>query len=61
MSGVITLIEFQVNFTIYIGALYIIYSKIATHISSYIAKITIKLKNNDSYQLFQGGCTFQAH
>ena len=54
MSGVITLIEFQVNSTIYIVGLYITYT-------SYIAKITIKLKNNDSYQLFQGGCTFQAH
>ena len=51
MSGVITLIEFQVDFTIYIRGLY----------TSYIAKITIKLKDNDSYQLFQGGCTFQAH
>ena len=51
MSGVITLIEFQVDSTIYIGGLY----------TSYIVKITIKLKNNDSYQLFQGGCTFQAH
>ena len=54
MSGVITLIEFQVNSTIYIGGLFLSHT-------SYMAKITIKLKNNDSYQLFQGGCTFQAH